>query len=150
MIYTAQDQAKTVNILLVEDNEDDVIMIRDIFEEQNMVNVVGVAEDGEIAMSYLRKEDKYADAQTPELVLLDINMPKKNGFEVLEEMKRDDKLKHIPVIMLTTSGRPEDIKKAYETGASTYVMKRVAWDEFSRAVEQFSVYWTKVAKIPVK
>lgn len=141
-------QNQAVQILLVEDNEDDVIMTMESFEEVNLTNVVNVVQDGEEAMAYLRRKGKYRNALLPGLVLLDINMPKKNGFEVLQEMKADPALRHIPVIMLTTSDREEDIVKSYANGACSFIPKPVGFDNFIKVAKQFSLYWALVARIP--
>ena len=137
-----------VQILLVEDNEDDVIMTMESFEEVNLTNVVNVVQDGEEAMAYLQRRGKYENVLLPGLVLLDINMPKKNGFEVLQEMKADPTLRHIPVIMLTTSDREEDIVKSYANGACSFIPKPVGFDNFIKVAKQFSLYWALVSRIP--
>lgn len=140
--------AKPIEILIAEDNEDDIILIREAFEMAKIVNILKVVQDGEEAMAYLRKEGKYKNASRPGLVLLDINMPKKNGLEVLDEIKNDPDLKIIPVIMLTVSSREEDIIRAYADGASTYIQKPVRFDKFQQVINQFSIYWTLVATTP--
>lgn len=137
-----------VQILLVEDNEDDVIMTMESFEEVNLTNVVNVVQDGEEAMTYLRREGKYKEALLPGLILLDINMPKKNGFEVLQEIKADPALRHIPVIILTTSDREEDIVNSYANGACSFIPKPVGFDNFIKVAKQFSLYWALVSRIP--
>ena len=137
-----------VQILLVEDNEDDVIMTMESFEEVNLTNVVNVVQDGEEAMAYLRREGKYKEALLPGLILLDINMPKKNGFEVLQEIKADPALRHIPVIILTTSDREEDIVNSYANGACSFIPKPVGFDNFIKVAKQFSLYWALVSRIP--
>ncbi len=139
-----------IDILLVEDNEDDVIIIRESFEAARLMNVLRVLPDGEEAMAYLRGEAKYAGSGLPGLVLLDINMPRKNGFEVLEEMKADPALRHIPVVMMTTSGRDEDVVRSYAGGACTYVRKALTFGKFRDVINQFSLYWTLVATLPPK
>lgn len=141
---------KSVRILLVEDNEDDVIMTLESFEEANLTNIISVVQDGEEAMAYLRREGKYKDVTLPDLILLDLNMPKKNGLEVLREVKADPSLRHLPVIMLTTSEREKDIIKSYTEGASAFIPKPVAFDNFINVAKQFSLYWTIVARIPEK
>ncbi|MEI6520893.1 MAG: response regulator [bacterium] len=137
-----------IEILMAEDNEDDVILIQEAFEAAKIINILNVVQDGEEAMAYLRKEGKYKSANRPGLVMLDINMPKKNGLEVLEEIKNDPDLKQIPVIMLTVSVREEDVIRAYSSGANTYVRKPVKFDEFRQIIGQFALYWTLVATIP--
>lgn len=141
---------KAVDILLVEDNEDDVLIIQEAFEASRMINVVKAVNDGEQALAYLRRQVPYQQAVTPSLVLLDINMPKRNGFEVMDEMKRDAQLRALPVIMLTMSERPEDITRAYAAGACSYIRKPVKLEEFQAVVQRFESYWTKTSKIPTR
>ena len=137
-----------IEILLVEDNDDDVVLIREAFADANLMNVVKGVKDGVEAMAYLRREGEYKDKNLPGLVLLDINMPRKDGFEVLEEMKADPLLKQIPVIMLTCSKREEDVVRSYNGGACTFITKPVSFDAFQEMVRRFSLYWTLVATIP--
>ena len=137
-----------IEILLAEDNDDDIVLIREAFTNANFLNLVNGVKDGVEAMAYLRREGEYKDKNLPGLVLLDINMPKKDGFEVLEEMKADPLLKQIPVIMLTCSKREEDVVKAYNVGACTFISKPVSFDAFQEMVGRFSLYWTLVARIP--
>lgn len=139
---------RIVEILLVDDSEDDILMIEEAFENANLLNILQVVKDGEEAMAYLRQEGKYADAEMPGLILLDINMPKKNGFEVLEEIKADPNLKQTPVVMLTTSDRETDIVKSYSAGASSYITKPVGFDNLKKVIEQLGLYWAVVSKIP--
>ena len=137
-----------IEILLVEDNDDDIVLIREAFTNANFLNLVNGVKDGVEAMAYLRREGEYKDKNLPGLVLLDINMPKKDGFEVLEEMKADPLLKQIPVIMLTCSKREEDVVRAYDGGACSFITKPVSFDAFQEMVGRFSLYWTLVATIP--
>ena len=137
-----------INILLAEDNEDDVVIIRDAFAQRKLVNILHVVDNGQEAMEYLLQRGQYENAVMPGLVILDINMPKKNGLEVLKEIKTNSVLKHLPVIMLTTSTQERDIVQSYSDGACSYVTKPVNFDEFIKVVDQFSLYWALVAKIP--
>jgi CheY-like chemotaxis protein len=137
-----------VEILLVEDSEDDIVMIEEALENAKLLNILQVVRDGEEAMAYLRREGKYANAVPPGLILLDINMPKKNGFEVLEEIKSDPELKQTPVVMLTTSDRETDIVKSYSAGANSYITKPVGFENLKKVVEQLGLYWAVVARIP--
>lgn len=137
-----------VEILLVEDNEDDVVIIQEAFADARLANVMCTVRDGEEALAYLRREGKYRVAPVPGLVLLDINMPKKNGFEVIEEMKGDPTLRSLPVIMLTMSDREEDIIRSYAGGACSYIRKPVDLDRFHDVIKQFELYWTLVSRIP--
>ncbi len=137
-----------VQILLVEDNEDDALMTREAFEDANLINIVQMVKDGEEAMAYLRKEGKYQEAERPGLILLDISMPKKDGFEVLKEIKADPKLKDLPVVMLTTSSREEDIVKSYSAGDCSYISKPVRFQNFHEVIKVFKLYWSLVSRIP--
>jgi len=139
---------KLIKILLAEDNEDDIVMIKDAFAHSKIINSFDVVKNGEEALSFLRKEGQYADRDRPGLILLDINMPKKNGFEVLEALKKDPRFDYIPVIMLTTSEREEDIVKSYKEGACSYITKPVNFNNFAKVVEQFALYWGLISKIP--
>lgn len=137
-----------IEILLVEDNEDDIILTEEAFAVAKVMNLINNVRDGEVALAYLRREGPYNDAVRPGLVLLDINMPKKNGFEVLEAIKEDSQLQSLPVIMLTSSEREEDIVRSYTYGACSYVRKPVSLERFIDVVKQLEVYWTLVSLIP--
>jgi len=138
-----------VEILLVEDNEDDIVIIQEAFAEANLVNIINTVRDGEEALAYLRREGRYKVTRPPGLILLDINMPKKNGFEVVETMKADPQLRSIPIIMLTMSDREEDIIRAYAGGACSYICKPVDLDQFNAVINQFELYWGTISQIPV-
>jgi two-component system, response regulator len=138
-----------VEILLVEDNEDDLVIIQEVFEDMKLASIVNTVRDGEEALAYLQRKGKYKVARMPDIVLLDINMPKKNGFEVLEEMKNDPRLQSLPVIMLTTSHREEDVVRAYEKGACSYIHKLVDLDQFKQLIKEFEHYWTGVSRVPL-
>jgi CheY-like chemotaxis protein len=138
-----------VEILLVEDNEDDLVIIQEVFADMKLATIVNTVRDGEEALAYLQRKGKYKVAHMPDIVLLDINMPKKNGFEVLEEMKKDPRLQSLPVIMLTTSHREEDIVRSYAMGACSYLQKLVDLDQFKQLIKQFEHYWTGISRIPL-
>jgi len=140
---------RTVEILLVEDNEDDMVIIQEVFTDMKLATIVNTVRDGEEALTYLRRKGKYKEARMPDLVLLDINMPKMNGFEVLEAMKKDPRLQSLPVIMLTTSHREEDVVRSYAKGACSYIHKLVGLDEFKQLIKQFEHYWTSVSRVPL-
>lgn len=139
---------KSVELLLVEDNEDDIVLIEEAFAEAKLMNVIYKVKDGEEALAYLRQEGKYKHVQRPGLVLLDINMPKKNGFEVLKELKADPRLQALPVVMLTTSDREEDIARSYNDGACSYIRKPMTLERFAQVVKDFELYWTLVSRVP--
>lgn len=148
MVLTTDISLKPINILVVEDNSADVRLIREVFKEGRIhVNLI-VAEDGEQAISYLRKEGKYKYIELPDLILLDLNMPKKSGHELLAEMKGDDNLKQIPVIVMTISKAEEDILKSYNLHANAYIVKPVELDQFIVAVKSIENFWLTIVKLP--
>jgi CheY-like chemotaxis protein len=140
--------SQPVEILLVEDNEDDAVIIQEVFSDMRLATLIHVVRDGEEALAYLQRTGKYKVVRMPDIVLLDINMPKKNGFEVLEEIKKDPRLQSLPVIMLTTSHREEDIVRSYAKGACSYIHKLVDLDRFKHLIKQFEHYWTGISRIP--
>ena len=140
--------SQLVEILLVEDNEDDAVIIQEVFADMRLATLFNVVQDGEEALAYLQRKGKYKVVRMPDLILLDINMPKMNGFEVLEAMKKDPRLQALPVIMLTTSHREEDIDRSYALGACSYLHKLVDLDQFKHLLKQFEQYWTSVSRIP--
>jgi CheY-like chemotaxis protein len=132
--------AKRIRILLVEDNPDDVFLTKEVFREGGIASDLHVALDGEEAMRFLHREKPFEDAPTPDLVLLDLNLPKKDGREVLAEMKQDPELRRIPVIVLTTSAAERDLRDAYEHHVNAYIRKPVGFTglmEVAKAVESF-------------
>ncbi|HXK28333.1 MAG TPA: response regulator [Candidatus Binatia bacterium] len=141
-------ETQPMEILLVEDNEDDILLEQEALAEAKLVNLMSVVRDGEEAMAFLRRQGRYQNAQMPGLILLDINMPKKNGFEVLNEIKADPALIHIPVVMLTTSDNEADIVKSYAKGACSYITKPMDFDKFREVIKRFAIYWALVARIP--
>jgi CheY-like chemotaxis protein len=141
-------QGKPVEILLVEDNPGDVRLTIEGLKEGKVKNNLSVVEDGVEAMAFLRKEGKYADAVQPDLILLDLNLPKKDGREVLTEIKSDKDLWHIPVVVLTTSKAEQDILKAYSLHANCYITKPVDLDQFISVVESIEDFWFTIVKLP--
>ena len=135
-------------ILLVDDNPDDIMIAKRAFKKSQIHNKIFITYDGEEAIQFLRKEGNYKDVPTTGLVILDLNMPKVNGFEVLETIKNDDKLKKIPVIILTSSSRYEDIERAYKLGANSFVVKPVSFEDFVEAIMEIKRYWLSLSKIP--
>lgn len=140
--------SQPVELLLVEDNEDDAVIIQEVFADMRLATLIKVVRDGEEALAYLQRKGKYKGVRMPDIVLLDINMPKKNGFEVLEEMKKDARLRSQPVIILTTSRREEDVVRSYATGACSYIQKLVDLEQFKHLMMQFEHYWTGISRIP--
>ena len=139
---------KVVHILLVEDNEGDILLIREAFEDAKIILELSVAKDGKEAVSFLDKQEKYADARMPDLILLDINLPKKNGHEVLRYIKESEKLRHIPVIMLTTSSSERDINLSYEHHANCYIAKPIDVNDFLTIVATIENFWISIVKLP--
>ncbi len=140
-----------LTILLVEDNPDHVLLTLEGFKRIGLNNAVKVVVNGQEAIDYLHRVGKYEDKKEfpmPELILLDINMPKKNGFEVLKTIKEDEKLKHIPTIMLTTSKNEEEIIKSYNYGANSYITKPVSFKEFINIIKELHLYWCVTNTLP--
>ncbi|HAT50390.1 MAG: response regulator [Nitrospirae bacterium] len=142
--------AKPVEILLVEDSPGDVELTREALADSKMLNRLNVVEDGEEAMKYLRQQGCYAHATRPDVVLLDLNLPRKDGREVLEEIKADDALKAIPVVILTTSQAGEDILRTYNLHANCYITKPVDINQFFAVVKSVENFWFSVVKLPPK
>ena len=140
-------EARVINVLLVEDDPGDVLMTREAFEEY-LHNQLDVVSDGSEALSYLRREGDYADAPRPDLILLDLNLPRRDGREVLAEIKADDSLRHIPVIVLTTSRADEDVLRSYQLHANAYVTKPVDFDGFIEAIRQIDHFFVSVVQLP--
>ena len=137
-----------VNILLVDDDEGDVILTRKAFEKQKIINSIVSASDGVIAMQMLRREGEYSDSVRPDLILLDLNMPRKDGRETLAEIKADPNLRSIPVIVMTTSEADRDIMQSYDLQASCYITKPVDLAQFSKIIESLQEFWFCVVRLP--
>lgn len=133
---------------MVEDNLADVRLTREALAEYKLRNELAVVTDGEAALRYLRQEDEYADASIPDVILLDLNLPKKDGREVLEEVKADPALRHIPVVVLTTSEEEADILESYRLQAACYITKPVEIDRFMEVVKRIDEFWFSVVKLP--
>jgi two-component system, chemotaxis family, response regulator Rcp1 len=137
-----------IQVLLVEDNPGDVRLTKEALKEGKLLNQLTVVGDGVEALSFLRKEGIYADALQPELILLDLNLPKKDGREVLAEIKADPHLRRIPVVVLTTSSSEEDILKIYDLHANCYITKPVDLEQFMGVVKSIEDFWVSVVKLP--
>jgi len=137
-----------VEILLAEDNPGDVTLTKKALEEGKLANNLHVTTDGVDALEFLRQEGEYEDAPRPDLVLLDLNMPRKDGEDVLKEMQADDSLNRIPVVVLTSSESEEDIAKSYELNANAYLTKPVDFDGFVEIVNRMEEFWFQVVKLP--
>jgi len=136
--------ATPIEVLLVEDDPGDVLMTREAFEEHKIGNRL----DGVEALAYLRREPPYAEATRPDLILLDLNLPRRDGRQVLQEIKCDESLRQIPVVILTTSQHDEDILRSYQLHANAYVTKPVDFDQFIRVVRQIDDFFVSVVKLP--
>ncbi len=141
---------RPIEILLVEDSPADILITREAFQEARLLNALHVVEDGVQALEFLRREGSYASAPRPDLILLDLNLPRKNGREVLAEIKADYVLRTIPVIILTTSGSNEDILNAYDLHANCYVVKPVGFENFLKAVQSIRNFWFSVVELPLE
>lgn len=141
---------KEVHILLVEDNEGDIVLTLEAFEESKILNKFSVVRNGKEAIDFLLRRPPYQDASEPDIVLLDINLPLKSGIEVLQEVKSDDRVKHIPVIMLTTSSSEKDISLSYKHYANCYITKPVEVSKFLEAVTAIEHFWLQIVSLDTK
>ena len=139
---------RPVEILLVEDNPGDVRLTREAFKEAKVRNSIHVAIDGVEALEFLRRQGSFASAPRPDIVLLDLNLPRKDGREVLAEMKADPELLRIPVVVLTTSKAEEDIARTYQLHANCYIIKPLDFDRFIEVVRTIEGFWLEVVKLP--
>ncbi|MFC7215169.1 response regulator [Saliphagus sp. GCM10025334] len=137
-----------IDILLVEDNPGDVRLTKEAFKEGRIDNTIHVARNGVDALSFLYRRDGYEDAPRPDLILLDLNLPRKNGEEVLEELKDDPTLRRIPTVVLTSSEAEEDVVRSYEKYANAYLTKPINPDEFIEVVRSFESFWLSVVNLP--
>ncbi len=140
--------ADLISVLLVEDDPGDVLLIREAFAEQKVGNVLSAVSDGVEAMRYLRGEGEYAGRERPDLVLLDLNLPRKSGAEVLAEIKGDPELALIPVVVLTTSESEEDVMSSYRMHANAYITKPVDFERFRDVVHQIDDFFIGIVKLP--
>jgi CheY-like chemotaxis protein len=147
-VNAPQETVTPIEVLLVEDDPGDILMTREAFEEHKVHNRLTVVSDGAEALAYLRREGSYAEAVRPDLVLLDLNLPRRDGREVLAEIKKDEDLHHIPVVVLTTSQADEDILCSYQLHANAYVTKPVDFDRFISVVRQIDDFFVTVVKLP--
>ncbi|MDY7077652.1 MAG: response regulator [Chloroflexota bacterium] len=137
-----------IQVLLVEDDPGDIELMQECLKDAKVMVNLNVVDDGVKALAYLRQEEPYADAMQPDLILLDLNMPRKDGREVLLDIKRDETLKRIPVVILTTSDTEEDILRSYNLGANCYVTKPVGLDQFVQIVSTIEIFWFQIVKLP--
>ncbi|AEW98646.1 response regulator [Streptantibioticus cattleyicolor] len=140
--------ARPIDVLLVEDDPGDELMTREAFEDNKIGNTLHVARDGEEALDFLYRRGAHAGAPRPDLILLDLNLPKYDGRQVLEQIKSDPELSHIPVVVLTTSAAEEDILRSYKLHANAYVTKPVDLEQFISAVRQIDEFFVQVVRLP--
>ena len=141
-------EPKTIRILLADDDADDRLLVREAFEENHLLNVLDTVEDGEELMNYLHRRSGYENAARPSLILLDLNMPRKSGFEALREIKSDEELRRIPVVILTTSKAEEDIVRSYDLGVNSFIVKPVTFDALVETVRELGKYWFQIVELP--
>jgi CheY-like chemotaxis protein len=148
MTSVAADEGVPIEVLLVEDDPGDVLMTREAFEEHKVRNRLNVVTDGADALAYVRREGEFADATRPDLILLDLNLPKRDGREVLKELKTDPDLREIPIVVLTTSAAESDVLASYQLHANAYVTKPVDFDRFISVVKQIDDFFVSLVKLP--
>jgi len=142
--------ARSIDILLVEDNPGDVRLTRELLKESKIHNNLAVVDNGEDALNFLRRGARYPDAPAPDLILLDLNLPRKNGAEVLASIKSDPALRRIPVVVLTSSKAEEDIAKTYDLHANCYISKPVGLEQFAAVVKSIDDFWLSIVKLPTR
>jgi two-component system, chemotaxis family, response regulator Rcp1 len=139
---------RPIELLLVEDSEPDVRLTQEALQEAKVKNRLWVVEDGEEALQFLRRQGPYADVPRPDLILLDLNLPRKDGRAVLKDIKADDSLRRIPVVILTTSKSEEDVLRAYDLHANCYITKPVDFNRFMEVVKSIEDFWLTVVRLP--
>ncbi len=142
------DKIKPITILMADDDPDDRFLAQEAFVENKLANDLRFVEDGEELMQYLNKEGKFSDAPTPGLILLDLNMPKKDGRTALKEIKEIEKLRRIPIVILTTSKSEADILKSYDLGVSSFISKPVTFESLVETVKTITSYWFGIVVLP--
>lgn len=140
---------KPVHILVVDDSDGDIFLITEALAEGKILNKVSIANDGQEALDFLQKKPPFEDQERPDLILLDVNMPKKNGHEVLKVIKADPELKTIPVVMLTTSAAEADINQSYQAHANCFITKPVELSDFMRVISNIENFWFSIVKLPI-
>lgn len=139
-----------VNILLVEDNEGDVVLIQAAFEESKLSNTIHIARDGEQGLDFVYQRNGFENTPRPDLILLDLNMPKINGRQVIEDLKSNEEYVQIPIIVLTSSEAEIDVEQSYDLGANCYVVKPLSFDKFSFVIHQIETFWSLIVQLPRK
>jgi two-component system, response regulator len=142
------NHAKPIRLLMAEDDPEDQLLVRKAFERSRLTNALSIVNDGEELLEYLERHGKYGDARRPDLILLDLNMPKMDGREALKAIKANPALRSIPVIVLTTSSADEDILRSYNLGVNSYIEKPVTFDKLVDVVNALGRYWVEIVKLP--
>jgi CheY-like chemotaxis protein len=142
--------SQPIEVLLVEDDPGDVLMTQEAFKDYKIANKLSVVTNGEDAIAYLRRQGRFADVATPDLVLLDLNLPRRDGREVLREIKGDAELRRVPVVVLTTSDAEEDVLASYDLHANAYVRKPVDFEQFVQAVRAIDDFFITVVRLPTR
>jgi len=145
-----ESSGKAIDILLVEDNPGDVRLAQEALKESKVRNKLFVVEDGVEAMAFLHQQDKYTGVPRPDLILLDLNLPRKSGREVLAEIKNDEKLKQIPVVVLTVSRSEEDVTRCYNNYANCYITKPLDFNQFMKVTKSIDEFWLTIVNLPPK
>lgn len=148
MASQRKDKERKIEILLVEDNPGDVRLTIEALKDGKVRNTLHVVSDGEEAIEFLRRKGKHTSARRPDLILLDLNLPRKDGRQVLAEIKADERLRTIPVVVLTTSQAEEDVLKAYKLNANFYISKPVGFDQFIEVVRLIEDFWLTIVRVP--
>ncbi|MDX2003584.1 MAG: response regulator [Chitinophagales bacterium] len=150
MIQVANKQAHPITILMADDDEDDKMLTKEALTENRLANDLHFVQDGEELMDYLKQQGKFSDknAPKPDLILLDLNMPRKDGREALREIKSNPEFKRIPVVILTTSKAEEDIIKSYDLGVNSFITKPVTFNDLVRITKTLGDYWFEIVKLP--
>jgi len=143
------NKSKPITILMADDDPDDRLLLKEAFEENRLLNNLETVEDGEELLDFLHRRGKYENSEiTPGLVLLDLNMPRKSGLEALKEIKADEKLRRLPVVILTTSKAEEDIIRSYDLGVNSFIVKPVTFDSLVEMVKDLDKYWFQIVELP--
>lgn len=140
---------RPIEILLVEDNQTDVLLVKEAFRDSNLTNNINVAKDGKEALNYLFRKENYKDKMLPDIIFLDLNLPKMSDIEVLKVIKQDEELRVIPVIMLSTSNNKEDIINSYKNYANSYIIKPLDFDKFVEIIKTIESFWLTLTELPV-
>lgn len=145
-----KNNGKTIMILMADDDPDDRMLTREAFEESHLLNDFETVEDGEELMAYLHRQGKYADKPRPGLILLDLNMPRKDGREALREIKSNPDLRRIPVVVMTTSKAEEDILRSYDLGVNSFIVKPITFDALVETLQTLGKYWFNIVELPLE